>query len=344
VLAGQNWSLVTTNSKGITQRKEAIPSTIDAQYVVGFAWKRQAQFRVVKDFCETVWAAVSVENPQATFSAGNPSISTIPAVPFNNVVVLTNAVAGAQTLPSGTTYSVNHIPDVVAKLALDTDFANRDLHAEVFGIYRNFYDRVGYSGTFNVENKNHNAGGLGAGLLFDIFPDFLSFQGNVLVGKGIGSYLSGSLPDATVDQSGALVGISEVAYMLGLTLKPNSALEIYAYGGVEREKSRFFAISTSNFGFGIPTADNLTCNEESGSTSGCAGATKDLWQITGGFWDKLCQGNSGTLKVGLQYSYTKRKLFPGTGGGALFPVGASTDNNMVFGSFRYYPFERPKVK
>ena len=67
-LAGQNWSLVTLNNKGITPRNEMPPPTIDAQYVPGFAWARQPQVRIVKDFNKQFWIALSVENPQTTLS------------------------------------------------------------------------------------------------------------------------------------------------------------------------------------------------------------------------------------------------------------------------------------
>src|SRR6202008_2373162 len=51
-LGGQNWSLITLNTKGITRRNEAPPPAIDAQYVPGFAWARQPQIRLVKDFAD----------------------------------------------------------------------------------------------------------------------------------------------------------------------------------------------------------------------------------------------------------------------------------------------------
>ena len=70
VLAGQNWSLATANTHGITPRNELVPATIEAQYVVGFNWARQPQLRVVKNWNKEFWAAVSIENPQTTF-AGN---------------------------------------------------------------------------------------------------------------------------------------------------------------------------------------------------------------------------------------------------------------------------------
>src|ERR1700744_6371736 len=68
LLAGQNWSLVTLNSKGITPRNAVPPATIEAQYAVGFNWARQPQIRITKNWDKELWLAVSVENPQTTFA------------------------------------------------------------------------------------------------------------------------------------------------------------------------------------------------------------------------------------------------------------------------------------
>ncbi|MBV8062406.1 MAG: hypothetical protein JOY51_02375, partial [Nevskia sp.] len=45
VLAGQTWSLATPFSHELDIRKQYTPLTIDAQYIVGFNWTRQAQLR-----------------------------------------------------------------------------------------------------------------------------------------------------------------------------------------------------------------------------------------------------------------------------------------------------------
>src|SRR5215472_1024266 len=50
VTGGQMWSLVTETKKGMDNRTEALPMTIDAQYTVGFSWARQYGLRLVKDF------------------------------------------------------------------------------------------------------------------------------------------------------------------------------------------------------------------------------------------------------------------------------------------------------
>ena len=65
------WSLVTETKKGVDNRTEATPLTIDHQYNVGFSWARQYGFRVARNFGNKMWLAVSVENPQATVTTHN---------------------------------------------------------------------------------------------------------------------------------------------------------------------------------------------------------------------------------------------------------------------------------
>ncbi|HZC98449.1 MAG TPA: hypothetical protein VE267_20440, partial [Bradyrhizobium sp.] len=66
-LAGQSWSLATQNTVGIAARKENIPLTIDASYVVGFNYTRNWQLRFVEQFNDVVAAGVSVEAPSTIF-------------------------------------------------------------------------------------------------------------------------------------------------------------------------------------------------------------------------------------------------------------------------------------
>ncbi len=74
---GQQWSLATETRKGITNRTEVLPMTIDSQYQVGFSWARQYGFRVVKDFGGKFALGLAVEGPQATIGGrGFSSVST----------------------------------------------------------------------------------------------------------------------------------------------------------------------------------------------------------------------------------------------------------------------------
>src|SRR5208337_3614533 len=70
---GQMWSLVTETKKGVDNRSEALPMTIDPAYTVGFSWARQYGFRVAKKVNDHFWLAASLENPQTIFSvSANP--------------------------------------------------------------------------------------------------------------------------------------------------------------------------------------------------------------------------------------------------------------------------------
>ena len=80
---GQMWSLVTETKKGLDNRTEALPMTIDPQYTVGFSWARQYGFRVTKNFNNKFWLGASVENPQVTFSAANAPTNFFFGAPGN---------------------------------------------------------------------------------------------------------------------------------------------------------------------------------------------------------------------------------------------------------------------
>ena len=80
---GQMWSLVTEDKKGIDNRQEWTPLTIDPQYNVGFTWARQYGFRVVKDFGDKFALALSVEGPQATIGGRGFSAVTTTTVRSN---------------------------------------------------------------------------------------------------------------------------------------------------------------------------------------------------------------------------------------------------------------------
>src|SRR6185437_15811045 len=66
VTAGQMWSLVTEDKKGIQNRAELPPLKIDPKYNVGFSWARQYGLRFVQDFGGKFALGVAVEAPQAT--------------------------------------------------------------------------------------------------------------------------------------------------------------------------------------------------------------------------------------------------------------------------------------
>jgi hypothetical protein len=335
LLAGQNWSLATLNSKGISPRNELPPPTIDAQYVVGFSWTRQPQFRVTKDFADRqIWAAVSVENPQTTFASAATGVSG------TAVSGLTVTVNGAPTsqFDSANTLSLNHRPDVIGKVAFEPNlFGSKPVHLEAYGLYRSFYDRVNVTSANNplglpvlASNRSTDGGGFGWGATWAAWPGRLDLETSGLTGRGVGRYGSGQLPDAVVGPDGALKPIPETMFMGGGTLHVTHALDLYVFGGTEREKAVYSAIGPGTYGFGAPTATLAGCDVEGGA---CSPNIHLMTQITGGLWDKIYQGKFGSVRVGLQYSHTELTAFAGMTGGQ-----PRTTDDMIFTSFRYYPF------
>jgi hypothetical protein len=320
LLAGQAWSLATLNTKGITPRNELPPPTIDGQFLPGFVWTRQPQVRLTKSFDDKrLWVSVSLENPQTTFfTAGTgPGAGVLPAS-------LTFNAPGSTGFNAANSLSLNHVPDVIAKVAYEGRLGV-PVHAELFGIYRDFYSRVTGS------NRDVAGGGIGAGLVVSAVPDRLDLQLSGLRGQGVGRYGTSQLPDATFAPDGSLQPITETMVLAGATLHATPKLDVYVFAGEERADREASTTAAGAFGYGNPEYVNTGCLSET-AVGVCNGNTRDLRQATVGVWDKAYQGGFGRLQVGLQYSYTRRETFPGVGGGP------SVGENMLFTSFRYYPF------
>jgi len=328
LLAGQAWSLATLNSQGITPRNELPPPMIDAQFIPGFVWTRQPQVRITKDFDKTIWLALSVESPQTTFGG------VVPAGVVDSIANSTGLYAGATgatappsagggtpVTPTAGVSSLNSVPDVIGKAAYEAKIYDREVHAEVFGLGRGFSERIGSS------NQTVYGGGVGVGLIAQLVPGLLDLQASALTGRGIGRYGTSQLPDVTFSPNGRIQPIGETDWLAGVTVHATKTLDIYAFGGEEQEQRQAYA---SNYGLGSSQLDLSGCYVEGGA---CSAATNSVEQGTFGFWDRLYQGSFGHVQVGVQYSYTERRAFSGLNG--LTPV---TDDNIVFGSLRYYPF------
>lgn len=346
LLAGQNWSLVTLNSKGITPRNEAPPPVIDAQYIPGFAWTRQPQLRIVKDFADKQgWLALSLENPQTTFTgtAGNAlpvGVGVLDLVTGN--ATINGAPAGSAAFSgfnSVNTTSLNRTPDVILKAAWEPYIGvARPLHIEVFGLYRDFYDQVTVTAANTqglapgVRQANVSGGGWGAGVTYAAIPKVLDLQASVMSGRGIGRYGSAQLADATLRIDGKVAPISETMFLVGGTLHATPELDLYLFGGQEREDSKISTLGATNYGFGNLANTAFTaagCTTVGGS---CSATVRSVGQLTAGFWDKPYTGPFGQIRIGLQYSHTRLEGFAG---GGYTP---KTSEDMVFTSFRYYPF------
>jgi hypothetical protein len=289
---------------------------------------------------------------------------------------------GGSFLGSATNFTTDAIPDIIEKLAFDPGWA----HFELFGVQRFFSDNtfscsiliapgvcpplvdtftgkgtaisVTNSGTTN--NHTTTGAGIGGSFLWSILPNTLDLSGMMIAGNGIGRYSAAQLPDVIVAGDGTLHPIKEIAGMGGAVWHPWAGLDIYAYGGIEKEDANFYTASNAtlssitgvpvttinklNGGLGNPNIANFGCDVTtaasfSGGTSNCNnGANHWVTDITVGLWQNLYNGDIGRFTAGLQYEYISRKLFAGLSGPAGSPlISPSTNNNVFFTSLRWYP-------
>jgi hypothetical protein len=359
--AGQMWSLATQNRVGILNGTENTPLTIDAQYVAGFNWARQPAIRFVEDWNKVVWFAVSVESPQtnfpgngagdvvpATFTAANGLVTpaTVNVNPFSN--------CNASGLLNNTTQcSINVAPDVIEKVAIDPGWG----HYEALALQRWFTDMtqpaiagVALPGT-PWSQQTTFGWGVGGNALVPVWPKFVDLQGSVLYGQGIGRYASGQLADAVVGPTGSLIPITEVEFLVGAVAHPFAGNDIYLYYGQEQEQRNAWTVGAVNGGYGNPafmmsgcagagqpvanfdgTAGSTNFNGSSGT---CTANVQRLQMVSVGFWQDFYKGDLGRMRYGLNYEWIQQDLFNGVGSAA---GGLHPNNNIVFFSLRYYPF------
>jgi hypothetical protein len=352
-LAGQAWSLLTQNRNGIAARQENIPLTIDAQYVVGFNWTRNPQFRVVKDFGPTVSVGVSAESPQVRFQT--PGSASPPGV----TIISTETGTQSGLMDTLQAYSIDHVPDFIEKIAFDPGWG----HYEAFGLQRWFTDRtcmpaVATSGSTNglclgsATNNTTFGWGVGGSVLLPAVPKYLDLQGSILYGEGVGRYASGQLPDVTFDAQGKLSPVTALQALVGAIGHVTPDLDIYVYAGLERDNTNFGTIGTTPFGFGNPLYSDAFCFIENFNTppvptspvtgvlsnTACSVNVKQLAEITAGLWYNLYKGPYGRLTGGLQYEFIHRDTFPGLAGATPVAgfVSPSTDESIFMTSLRYY--------
>jgi hypothetical protein len=351
---GQMWSLVTETKKGMDNRTEALPMTIDPQYNVGFSWARQYGFRVVQNFGNKFWLGASVENAQAIFSASGNAQN----------FVLGSAGTGGGLYNASATYSFNPSPDFIFKAAAEPGFG----HFEVFGVVRRFRDRVYPGATATTPSAagaydfSTTAAGFGANARVSLVHKHIDIGGHFLGGDGMGRYGSSGLPDVTVNPNGTLA-LLKSAQGLG-TLEFHAAkLDVYFDVGGEFVGRHYqFNSAGKTVGYGSPTANNLGCYTEvvpgtptAGqvpvSSSGflpsnpanCTANTRNVIEGTAGFWYRFYKGPKGTIQVGPQYSYFMRNSWEACGTSALTGPCINShftaphgNENIFETSFRYY--------
>ncbi len=346
---GQMWSLVTETKKGLDNRSEALPMTIDAQYAVGFSWARQFGFRVTKNFNNKFWLGFSIENPQTTLSGRN--------IPANFLVG--NVGTGGGLYNATALYSFNSAPDFIVKAAFEPGFG----HYEVFGIVSTFRDRVYPASPALPSNDTRTGGGGGVNARWSVANKHVDIGLHFLGGDGVGRYGTTTLPDVTVRPADSAYGPSTLAPLrayqgLGTLEYHSKKWDIYSNVGAEYVQRTVYLTGTTLVGYGPGNGNTTACNTEVTPTAPSSGIyppnstgfnpgsgscpvdTRNIIEGTIGAWYKIYNGPKGRIQFGPEYEYVVRNVwacdFHAVTCAATSAFSPHAVENIFLTSFRYY--------
>jgi hypothetical protein len=297
LLAGQSWSLLTPNRKGISPLPADIffGQDVDTNYQVGLTWARQAQLRAVFHAARNWTAALSLENPQQyTNSAVVPPFYSTQVDNGNN--------------PS----TPNMRPDVIAKVAWDSQPGGRAMHLEAAGLWSGFrivrpdgtYSRIsGVGGSINAN--------------LELFKNFRLIV-TTFYSSGGGRYIFGLGPDIVIRPDGSLSPVHSMSGIAGFEYQATPATLLYAYYGGAYFRRNFSADAAGGFtGYGFPGSPNA--------------ANRSIQEPTFGYVRTFWRNpHYGALLLNVQYSYLTRTPWSPPAPGIQ-----NAHSHMVFTDFRY---------
>jgi hypothetical protein len=322
-LAGQSWSMLTPNRKGLS----ALPSdlfysqVVDINYIAGLTWTRQPGLRVLfHGPQDKVNFGLSVEQAdQYIGGSGGGGAITLPSALSGLVPTQLDSagnISGASFLQTPTL-----TPDIIAKAAFDP---SSRLHFEVGGILSTFKT----SGLAAPWSHHTTTGegvtfGLNAGITNNV-----RVVASGLLSDGEGRYLFGAAPDIIVRADGSLSALHADSWISGLegTFK-NTLLYAYYSGDYIGRNVAIDANGTSLIGYGYRGAANSQ--------------NRSIQEITFGFNQTIWKdAKYGAINLMGQYEYLMRLPW-------YIAVNApkATHDNTIYVNVRYtLPGGAPAVK
>jgi hypothetical protein len=307
VLAGQSWSMMTPNRKGISALPADIfySQVIDVNYMIGLPWDRTAGARVLYHPNNKITFGFSAENPDQYIggSGGGPSI-TLPAA-------LTSLAGGQFDNASNVLVTPNVHPDFIAKLAFDP---SSRVHVEVAGLERTFQD---WNPTTGVHfKKAGGAGSLNASL--EVVKNLRLISTNFWSDGG-GRYLFGNAPDVVIRADGSISPIHSGGTVDGFEAQVSKKLLLYAYYGAVYigRNVAVDANGTSLVGYGYRGSSN---SQNRAVQEGTFGFNHTFWK----------DAKYGALNFMGQYQYLTRSPWYVAAGSPK-----SAHDNTIYFNLRY---------
>jgi len=283
-LAGQSWSLVTPNRKGMSALPGDLFFTqdIDVNYQAGLVWGRIPGFRLLYHFSPKTAFGVSLENaePYVGGSAGGGVITPPAALA---------GLLGTQLNNGGTVLGAPALhPDIIAKFTFDP---SSRFHIEAAGLETTAKIVNTNTSPFTTFTKAGVGGSIN--LNFELVKNFRIFTNNYYSDGG-GRYIFGQAPDLIVRADGSLSPIHSGSTLTGAEVTAGQTLIYSYYGGVYIQRNTALdANGTTRIGYGFIGSGG--------------GQNRTIQQFTFGTNTTLWRdARYGALNLMFQYSYLQR--------------------------------------
>jgi hypothetical protein len=302
-LGGQSWSFLTPNRKGLSPMPADIfySQDMDTNYQVGLTWTRAPQLRIIYHPDEHWAAGVALENPEQYVGGAVvfPSSLSSYSTQFDTGSGIPSGVTGA----APGTGTPNVAPDIIPKIAYDTDIGGKHMHVEAVGVARFFkaFDPIFASKTStSVVGGTRNTALGGGGSLnanLELFKNFHVIA-NSFYSDGGGRYIFGLAPDLVVRPNGSIAPLHSGSGIGGFEWQVRPKTMIYSYYGGMFVQRYYFPDPTSTAkakfsGFGFPGSSGSSNRDVQ---EGTFGIIQTLWK----------NEHYGALQLITQASYLSR--------------------------------------
>lgn len=245
--AGQSWSLITPNRVGTSPMPSDLATSYsaDGNILVGMPYSRDGQFRItVHPNDHFSWAA-SINNAQQ-FTVGE----VIAPAAFSATLTAGNS----QLDGNATAGTPNLMPDIMTKMAFDSNTHGRNFHVEFGGLTTSAKVAVLPGGFTTFQTHSSIGGGAMGGFNFELFKNFRIMAYGVY-GDGVGRYFNAlgpqfvvvpvALTPTTFDVTTSMVHSGDMYTGIETQLGKKTQIGAY-YGGVYYQRNAFADITAAN--------------------------------------------------------------------------------------------------
>jgi hypothetical protein len=334
ILAGQDWTFMTPNRKGLSPLPSDIFYTqnMDTNYQLGLIWARQPGFRFIAHPSENVAFGVALENPQQYIGGGNGEGAVVIPSFLASQSQFTNQFQFSESLAAGSsiTQVPNMMPDIIVKAAFDGHPGDRTMHVEAAGLVRGYKNYIPFTAAFtanpHVLTGSHTAFGYGAELNsnLELFKNFRLVE-NAYISDGAGRYIFGMAPDFMIRPDGSMGLVRSASTVDGFEyqVRPNTLLGAY-YGGVYIGRNVTFDPDAPNSTLASPVYAGY------GFKGSPSSQNRSIQELTFDWVQTLWKNNNyGALSLINQYSYLLREpWYAGSGP-------RQAHSNMIWVNLRY---------